>query len=142
MLNDDKYPIVVVCACHNGLYNLSLIPCLLDKTGENYFMSGYWFPVCFNWGLVVKPRGGAIASTGCTGYSIGDSNDPMQLSYELDTNLFWQIGMNNVTNLGRAHGNTIQKFYSEEQIGTTEAYILAEWELFGDPSLRVGGYSS
>lgn len=105
-------------------------------------MSGYWFPVGFSWGLVVKPRGGAIASTGCTGYSIGNTADPMKLSYGFDTTLFWQIGMKNVTHLGQAHGNTIQKFLSEEQIGQTEAYCLTEWALFGDPSLRFGGYSS
>jgi hypothetical protein len=140
--NGDKYPIVVVCACHNGLYNLSMIPCFLDKTGAIYFCYGTPFPVCFCWGLVVKPRGGAVASTGCTGYSWGDDNYPATLSYKLDPNLFWQIGMNGATNLGQAHSKAIQKFLAEEQIGQLEAYCLTEWELFGDPSLRFGGYSS
>jgi hypothetical protein len=140
--NGDKYPIVVVCACHNGLYNLSMIPCFLDKSGAIYFCYGTPFPVCFCWGLVVKPRGGAIASTGCTGYSWGDENYPATLSYKLDPNFFWQIGMNGATNLGQAHSKAIQKFLAEEQIGQLEAYCLTEWELFGDPSLRFGGYSS
>jgi len=140
--NGDKYPIVVVCACHNGLYNLSMIPCFLDASGAIYFCYGTPFPVCFCWGLVVKPRGGAIASTGCTGYSWGDENYPATLSYKLDPIFFWQIGMNGATNLGQAHGKAIQKFLAEEQIGQLEAYCLTEWELFGDPSLRFGGYSS
>jgi hypothetical protein len=140
--NGDKYPIVVVCACHNGLYNLSMIPCFLDRSGAIYFCYGTPFPVCFCWGLVVKPRGGAIASTGCTGYSWGDENYPATLSYKLDPNFFWQIGMNGATNLGQAHSKAIQKFLAEEQIGQLEAYCLTEWELFGDPSLRFGGYSS
>jgi hypothetical protein len=140
--NGDKYPIVVVCACHNGLYNLSMIPCFLDTSGAIYFCYGTPFPVCFCWGLVVKPRGGAIASTGCTGYSWGDENYPATLSYKLDPIFFWQIGMNGATNLAQAHSKAIQKFLAEEQIGQLEAYCLTEWELFGDPSLRFGGYSS
>ena len=45
-------------------------------------------PVCFSWGLVVKPRGGAIASTGCTGYGHGMMKDnPVTLSGALEVEL-------------------------------------------------------
>jgi hypothetical protein len=139
--NGDKYPIVVVCACHNALYNISIIPALKDK-GENYFVYQTPIPFCFCWGLIVKPRGGAIASTGCTGYSFGGLSNPATLSYKLDPIFFWQIGMNGATNLAQAHSKAIQKFLAEEQIGQIQAYCLTEWALFGDPSLRFGGYLS
>lgn len=137
--NAEKLPIVVVGGCHNGLYNVSLFSTLRDKTGANYFCYGLPIPVCFSWGLVVKPRGGAIASTGCTGYGMGYEGDPVSLSGELESNFFSEIG-NGVTTLGQAHGGAIQKFLVEEEINQVEAFVITNWALFGDPSLQIGGY--
>jgi hypothetical protein len=142
ILNGDKLPVVIVGGCHNGLYNLSMIPCLIDTSGASYFCYGTPFPVCFCWGLVVKSRGGAIASTGCTGYGFGSTEDPNSLSAELEMNFFWQIGNNNVTNLAKAHSQAIIKFLNENTIEQTAAFCITNWALFGDPSLRFGGYSS
>jgi hypothetical protein len=139
--NVDKLPVVIVGGCHNGLYNLSMIPCLLDKSGANYFCYGTPFPVCFCWGLVVKPRGGAIASTGCTGYGFGSSDDPNTLSAALEMNFFEQIG-NGTTNLAKAHSQAIQKYINENEIDQLAAFCITNWALFGDASLRFGGYSS
>jgi len=140
--NGDKQPVVIVGGCHNAMYNVSVIPGVLDKNGANYFVYGYPTPVCFSWGLVIKPRGGAIASTGCTGYGMGYEGNPVTLSGELESNFFWQIGMNGATNLAQAHSKAIQKFLAEEEIGQIEAFCITNWALFGDPSLRFGGYSS
>jgi len=142
ILNGDKLPVVIVGGCHDGLYNISMIPMYLDKKGENYFCYGYPYPVCFSWGLVVKPRGGAIASTGCTGYSFGSGDDPNTLSAALEMNFFWQIGNNSVTNLAKAHSQAIAKYLNENHIGLDDAFCMTNWALFGDPSLRFGGYSS
>lgn len=137
--NAEKLPIVVVGGCHNGLYNVSLLKTLRDRTGVNYFVYGIPIPVCFSWGLVVKPRGGAIASTGCTGYGMGYEGDPVSLSGELESNFFYEIG-NGSTTLGQAHGRAIQKFLFEEEINQVEAFVITNWALFGDPSLQIGGY--
>lgn len=139
--NREKLPVVVVGGCHNGLYNVSLLKTLLDKTGENYFCYGLPIPVCFSWGLVVKYPGGAIASTGCTGYGMGYVGNPVSLSGKLESNFFATIG-DETTHLGQAHGQAIQKFLSEEEIGQVEAFVITNWALFGDPSLRLGGYPS
>jgi hypothetical protein len=139
--NREKLPVVVVGGCHNGLYNVSFLRTLFDKTGDNYFCYGIPIPVCFSWGLVVKYPGGAIASTGCTGYGMGYAGSPVSLSGELESNFFYQIG-NGSTNLGQAHSRAIQKFLSEEDIGQVEAFVITNWALFGDPSLRLGGYPS
>jgi hypothetical protein len=98
--------------------------------------------VCFSWGLVVKPRGGAIASTGCTGYGMGYQGNPVSLSAELESNFFWQIGMNGATHLAQAHSKAIQKYVSEEPIDQLAAFCITNWALLGDPSLQFGGYSS
>jgi len=139
IFNGNKLPIVVVGGCHNGMYNVSVIPALTDS---NYFC--YKMPVytCFSAGLVLKARGGAIASTGCTGYGFGGSTDPNTLSGALEMNFFWQIGNNDVRNLAAGHSLAIQKFISENEINQLAGFCITNWALFGDPSLQIGGYSS
>jgi hypothetical protein len=137
--NKQKLPIVVVGGCHNGLYNVSLLKTLRDKTGSQYFTYGVPLPVCFSWGLVLKYPGGAIASTGCTGFGMGYQGNPVSLSAELETNFFSQIGTGSTT-LGQAFNGAIQKFLDEEEINQVEAFVITNWALFGDPSLRLGGY--
>jgi hypothetical protein len=140
--NGDKLPVVIVGGCHNALYNVSMLATALDKTGGKYFCYGIPIPVCFCWGLVVKPRGGAIASTGCTGYGFGSQSNPVSLSAALEMNFFWEIGNNSVTNLATAHGQAITKFISETTVEKSAAFCITNWALFGDPSLKFGGYSS
>jgi hypothetical protein len=89
----------------------------------------------------VKPRGGAIASTGCTGYGFGSNDDPNSLSAALEMNFFSQIG-NGSENLGDAHSGAIRKYVSENDILQIDAFCITNWQVFGDPSLKFGGYSS
>jgi hypothetical protein len=140
--NGDKLPVVIVGGCHNGLYNISMIPSMKDKKGVQYFTYGYPTPVCFSWGLILKYPGGAIGSTGCSGYGIGNEGNPVSLSAELETNFFYQIGQNGSTNLGQAHGQVIHKYIANEFVGQVDAFCITNWALFGDPSLKLGGYAS
>jgi len=144
--NGNKLPVVIIGGCHNGLYNITMIGGLLDKSGKDYFMYGIPFPVCFCWAFVLKPHGGAIASTGDTGYGLGSEDegveDPVSLSSELELNFFWQIGNNNITNLAAAHGQAITKYINENDIDYLDAFCITNWAVFGDPSLKFGGYSS
>lgn len=137
--NGDKQPIMVVGGCHNAMYNISLIPAMKDKTGTTYFTYGFPIPVCFCWGMMIKPTGGAIASTGSTGYGIGYVGHPVSLSGALETNFFYQIGQGS-THMGQAHSRAIQKFIADEEIQQTEAFVITNWALLGDPSLHFGGY--
>jgi len=141
--NGDKQPVVIIGGCHNALYNVSIINTMLDKnhTIVDYFCYGYPAPVCLCWELMIKPLGGAIATTGCTGYGMGSSGIPVSLSGELESNFFYQIGHGS-TNLAQAHSKAIQKFLAEEAIGQIEAFVITNWALLGDPSLQFGGYSS
>jgi hypothetical protein len=140
--NKNMLPVVIVGGCHNGMYNVSMIPCLLEnKNNHPHFCYGVPAPVCFSAGLVTKARGGAIASTGCTGYGMGYQGIPVSLSGELEVNFFYRLGEGTM-NLAPAHGQAIQKFLAEEEINQVEAFCITNWALFGDPSLQFGGYSS
>ena len=49
----------------------------MDKSqGNGQYFCAVPSPVCFSWGLVVKPRGGAIASTGDTGFGQSECKQP------------------------------------------------------------------
>ncbi len=144
LFNGNKLPIVIVGGCHNALYNVSMIPALLDTNHSKtrYFCYGIPVPECFCAGLVLKAHGGGIASTGCTGYGFGSGGDPNTLSGALEMNLFWNIGYNNVTNLADAHSLAITKYINENSIEQIAAFCITNWALFGDASLKIGGYSS
>jgi hypothetical protein len=136
LFNGKKLPVVIVGGCHNALFNVTLLAPMLK--------SGYWTsmptPVCFSWGLCLVPWGGAIASTGCTGLGIGHGGEPISLSSEMEVNFFYEIGQNNSMNLAQAHGDAISKFMNENSVGHTEAHCITIFQLFGDPSLKFGGY--
>ena len=143
LFNFKKLPVVIVGGCHNALFNVTIIKTLNSMDiNDNYayWTSGRPAPVCFSWGLCIVPYGGAIASTGCTGYGIGYGGRPISLSAEMESNFFYQIGQAGSTNLGAAHSGSIRKFINENEIGTTEAFCITVFQLFGDPSLKLGGY--
>ncbi|MFA5103382.1 MAG: C25 family cysteine peptidase, partial [Candidatus Thermoplasmatota archaeon] len=142
LTNGNMLPVVIVGGCHNGMYNVSMIPCLLEnKNNHPHFCYGVPAPICYSAGLVTKARGGAIASTGCTGYGMGYEGVPVSLSGELEVNFFYHVGEGTM-HLAPAHGQAIQKFLAEEEINQVEAFCITNWALFGDPSLQFGGYSS
>jgi len=142
LMNGNKLPVVIVGGCHNALYNVTFIGGLLENgTHHPHFLYGIPAAVCFSAGLVLKAHGGAIASTGCTGYGMGYVGDPVTLSAELEVNFFIEVG-NGTANLALAQGQAIQKFIAEEEINQLEAFCITNWALFGDPSLQFGGYSS
>ena len=154
--NGDKLPVVEVGGCHNALFNLTIIkawrsgnprwakiPILKNFVLNNtfYWTSGVPIPRCFSWWLLVLPKGGAIGSTGCTGFGIGPGGgNPNKLSAKLETNFFYQIGQNGSTTLGSAHSGSIRKYVLEDAVPTaTAAHCVTVYQLFGDPSLRLGG---
>lgn len=163
--NQEKLPIIVVGGCHNGLFNVSVIKTLrsgnslllaiienenisqfIRNIAEKILLPDHWYwthglaaRACFSWKLCLISNGGAIASTGCTGYGIGASGNPVSLSAELETNFFYEVGQDGATNLGQTHQDAISKFINENDIQQTEAFCITEYQLFGDPSLQLGG---
>ncbi|HWR27079.1 MAG TPA: C25 family cysteine peptidase [Candidatus Thermoplasmatota archaeon] len=140
--NGNKLPIIVVGGCHNALYNVSLIPTLLETQARHeHFCYGIPDPTCFSAAFILKTHGGGIGSTGCTGYGFGNGGDPNTLSGALEMNFFYQIG-NGTEHLAQAHSLAITKFINENPIDQIGAFCITNWALFGDASLKIGGYSS
>ena len=143
--NSGKLPIVVVGGCHNGIFNVSFINTLLDSNWGQSDYHAYGMPVasCFSWQIVAKFSGGAIACTGSTDYGVGWMGDPLNLSALLETNFFYKVGIDNVTTLGEAHSGSIEKYMTDVNVHENSAhyYSITEYQLFGDPSLIIGGNS-
>ena len=145
--NRRKLPIVVVGGCHNGIFNVTLVKTLqdakLDVDESNYHAYGALTAYCFSWKLCRINNGGAIASTGCTGFGLGDTSNPLSLSGALETYFFYKVGVDKVTSLGEAHSGSITKYLNENDIQDSyenHVYSVTEFQLFGDPSLKIGGY--
>ncbi len=140
--NGDELPVVVIGGCHNAMYNVSIIPTLLETAANHqHFCYGMPTGICLSAGLVTKAHGGAIAATGCTGYGFGTGGDPNTLSGALEMNFFYQIGQG-TEHLAAAHGLAITKYINENDIDQIAAFCITNWALIGDPSLQFGGYSS
>ena len=137
--NKEKLPVILVGGCHNALFNISILNIIFNsKETKNKYWTVEPSPVCFSWGLCILPRGGAIASTGCTGYGFGS---PVTFSAALETGFFYAIGQDGATTLGGAHSGSIRNFLLENPSRQDEAFAITIWQLFGDPSLQLGGFS-
>ncbi|RLF45572.1 MAG: hypothetical protein DRN17_02260 [Thermoplasmata archaeon] len=154
--NSGEYPVVVIGGCHNSMFNAtfldSTIGCIKSLTGS---LTWYWMPIpeSFGWWIVKAQKGGAIASFGCTGLgygTIGDSNDdgiPDCIQYLLgwlEVHFFEQYGVENVDILGEMWGNAVTGYANlfPPMDDKTDLKTIEEWAFLGDPSLKIGGYSS
>ena len=120
---------------------------------------------CMSWRIMRINTGGAIATLGYTAGCYGASGDEnkngipdcieMKSGY-LELQLFKRIGQNNITVLGDAMKQALIDYlhtfpinWSEPPGASTgnapyntqqDCQIVEKWILFGDPSLKIGGY--
>jgi len=157
--NKEKLPVMVVGGCHNGEFDLIIKDKILSgiKTfGLNYFKGRFWFDgwntKCFSWWLVSKSNGGTIATIANTGLGThGDGDQDLNgvvdyleiLDGWLELRFFELYGIENQNDLGLNHGQTmteyLHKFLGDE--AKMDVKMVQQWELFGDSSLKIGGYS-
>ncbi len=156
--NRRKLPIVVVGGCHNGQFDVTMSNILggIKEYGfMNYLNGRFWYyewvPNCWSWWLTSKIGGGAIATISNTGLGThgeddSDNNSIADYLEVLDGWLelrFLQLyGEENYDILGENHGETLtgylQRFLGDE--AKMDVKMVQQWELFGDPSLKIGGY--
>jgi hypothetical protein len=139
--NRLKLPIVVCGGCHNGMFNTTIVKSTLDGLNgpTTYWTHGFPTIECVSWKMMTVRKGGAIASTGCTGFGLGSSN-PLSLSAILENNVFHMIGIEKVETVGEAHSGSITKYLLEDdEYLDNDPYVISIFELFADPSLRIGG---
>jgi hypothetical protein len=146
--NRDKLPIFVVSGCHNSQFDISIFG-VLNKTkygrGEGFFE-------CFSWLATKKINGGSIATIGCSalGHTKEDKESFEGGINEMEVEFFKQYAQNGQDIIGDAwreavswHINTYN--INWESINTNDDWVDIQvpstWILFGDPSLKIGGYN-
>ena len=162
--NTDMPSVVVVGGCHNSLFNVSLIPSMLDLWlliffGKNIWMHTYGqlVPECWGWYMVKLPRTGAIGTIGNTGYGWGWEGEWCTVGGGdgwITSEFFRQYGEKGYHVLGEAHLQTITTYihhfkeftlpecwwYPDLGWDWVDEKTVQEWVLLGDPSLMIGGY--
>ena len=142
--NNFKNPVVVVGGCHNAMFNVSLIPTLLDVRNENMMHSyGNPTPECWAWTLAKYPETGAIATMGNTGYGygiLGEWCTSGGVDNWITTEIFVQFG-NGFDILGETHAQSIESYLQVIGLGDLgDRKTVTQFVLIGDPSLQLGGY--
>jgi hypothetical protein len=147
--NRGRLPITVVGGCHNGQFDVTLLNLLLDYSYAYRHIT--WVPRCWGWYLTVKKGGGAIATISNTGlgtHGDGDMDNNTIPDYLeildgwLELRFLEFYGMENKDVLGQNHGDTLtgylNKFLGDN--AKMDVKMVQQWQLFGDPSLKIGGY--
>jgi len=159
--NQEKLPITIVGGCHNGQFDVGLTNML--KGIKQYGIMGYfftqpfrfyyneWVTNCWAWWLTSKQNGGAIATIANTGlgtHGEGDQDyngvaDYLEvLDGWLELRFLELYGILDQDDLGLNHAQAMTE-YLHIFLGNNEKMdtkMVQQWELFGDPSLRIGGY--
>jgi hypothetical protein len=157
LTNTDKLPVTSCGGCHNSFFAVTMIPAFLDAFKQmNMFTYGTPLPECWGWYMVKMPHTGSIATMGNTGYGWGSEGDVCTIGPGdgwLNTEFFRQYGTENQTILGSAYIQAISGYitnfktfeytywrYDHGWDGIDQKTVQ-QWELLGDPSLKIGGYS-
>lgn len=151
LINNKKLPICVVGGCHNNQFDVNIFNLIRNPIKSYYYST--WVPECWGWKLTSKIGGGAIATIGNTalGMSKEDKSTLEGASDYLDSQFFYEYGINGTDILGKVWGNAITNYLNRFPIdwntrsGWDYAYdakTVQQWVLLGDPSLKIGGYPS
>ena len=153
--NKEKLPICILSG--NGLsqFNVTLLATLRQ---EPYMHThGVPIPECFSWWLTRKINGGSIATIGDVGASYGlmgnnygdidgdgvDEPDCVEGYGGYMTRQFFNTYNESVDILGETWGGTITKYIDTwpDTWDRIDCKLVEGWILFGDPSLKIGGYA-
>jgi hypothetical protein len=144
LFNRQKLPVCLVGGCHNSEFAIATVKYL---KALNLFT---WFRECWSWQLVSKPNGGSIATIGATGYAWygveygGGGTNWLNVQffkeYEDNTVILGQIWKNALTQYIETFPINWDKPSGE--ISSIDAKTAQEWTVLGDPSLKIGGYST
>jgi hypothetical protein len=149
--NKNMYPIVVLGECIHGKFDVSIFNIFkLLRSLPNYYNQDCIFE-CIAWRMVNKYKGGAIAVLTNTNICFGDfgdknsngiPDDSEKFGGLLAVEIFRLYGQEDMKILGEIHSQTIEDYVSNFPVSTNkfDCKSVQEWILFGDPSLKIGGY--
>lgn len=156
--NKEKLPVAVIGGCLNGKFDLSVtknIQSGIEKFGISYFFGKFWTNGwkghCWAWKLTIQKTGGVIATISNTGLGTHgrDDNDHNGVIDYLEVINGWQelrflqlYGEEGQDILGENHGQTITEYIHRFNGNNDhmDVKMAQQWFLFGDPSLKIGGY--
>lgn len=153
-LNYDKQPIVIVGGCWiskfcTGLMNMlkGIITDGLDYFVRGPFPKGYytkdWIPKCWSWAMCSQNTGGCIAIIGPIGLSYGiegkNCNSGRSNFLEIQ---FFKSYAEGIDIIGETHLSQLIYYLNEfpPMDQKWDCKHIQESVLFGDPSLKIGGY--
>ena len=160
--NRGKLPVTVVGGCHNGEFDVTMWNIIKGflEDGLRYFrlrphFGEFWYrgwiPNCWAWWLTSKVGGGAIATIANTGLGTHGTEDMDNNSIPdylemldgwLELRFLELYGIEKLDILGMNHGITLtdylHRFFGDDT--KMDVKMVQQWELFGDPSLKIGGY--
>ena len=118
--NGDKLPVVVIDACSCGRFD----------SGD-----------CFAWKFVEKSGGGAIASLASSGIGYGTYGRHTRFLGWMEVYFFKYYKQGNEI-IGDIWVNSINGYVNFFHTDMADVKTAEEWTLFGDPTLKIGGYES
>lgn len=145
--NINKLPICIVSGCHNCQFDVTIFN-LFNKTRKGHGEAGY---ECWGWRMTRKIGGGSIATIGCS--ALGHTKED-KVSFkgginELEVQFFKAYGQNNIDVIGDTWKAALDWYTSTYPVNweaelTNDSWVdiqvASTWILFGDPSLKIGGY--
>lgn len=145
--NMNRQPVCIVSGCHNSQFDVSVLN-YFNKT-KRYHME--WPPECWSWQMTRKIGGGSIATIGCAALGHTKEDKPTFAGgiNELEVEFFKQYGQNEVDILGDTWKAALSWYVDtypidwNSELGKDEwvdLQVPQTWILFGDPSLKIGGY--
>lgn len=145
--NRNKLPVCIVGGCHNNQFDVSIFN-ILDKKALG---RGEAVLECWSWLMTRKIGGGSIATIGCTalGHTKEDKESFEGGSCEMEVQFFKQYRQNNVDVIGDTWAAAVSWYIDTYPVDwnvelTNDSWVDVQivqcWNLFGDPSLRIGGY--
>jgi len=159
LTNNNMLPICVTNGCRTSNFDTSLLN-LFKHPKESWKKSFDFAPTCWSWSLTRKIGGGAIATLGSTGlvYLRWDKETGGKTegwSYIMPR-ILWEYGLNGTDILGEIWGKVIIEYLkkfpvnwntpslihdtNDPKVGAINARTVQEFILFGDPTLKIGGY--
>jgi hypothetical protein len=151
LTNKDTYPIVVLGECIHGRFDVGIINIIkLIQNDSEFNMYDCVFE-CLAWRLIREKNAGAIAvltNTNICFGAPGDTNhngvpdDAELYGGFLAVELFRLYGQEEIGTLGMLHQQAVSNYVDLFPVHTDKyhAKSVQEFILFGDPSLKIGGY--
>jgi len=157
--NEGMYPIMVVGCCVTTEFDVGILNFLtiFKNLQQHHHFQNYKSECVFDvisWNMMKKPDGGTIAyigSSSTTWGMPGDGNhdgipDSVQTGYStgLCAEFFRVFGEGEIDILGNVYSDTITRIVDNHSAydDRLQCKCVQEFQLIGDPSLKIGGYQS